>query len=371
MTGVHINRREALGVSALALGAAFTPISAQAQSASTNPDAKVVNGHVIYPVAGSNPLECKITAFTTVSPDVKASITFYRDVIGMTLADEGTLADGLSTAPGVGRKGRRYAILNMPPGSDGKVRSAEVRVLEAPRNAAPNRPRAGSGTVSGPQDPGLLVMEGGARDPAESYAKLAAAGTPMISPPRYYWFRNTTWGRDVDVMSYAPFGPGGEQLFLTANIRGDRPAWTSAGVHSGFSNAAITSLDQRPCDAFFEKTLGLKRTSQMECYQKNANQLIGAPDDGYFLWGNVGSGVSIEVWEFKAERGTTYPTALDRTGLAMLTIRVNDLAKCRAMCQAAGVAMVGEGALPQVGKPSQAGFTIRGAVGELIEVVGA
>jgi hypothetical protein len=292
---------------------------------------------------------------------LNASMLTLGALAGRTAAAQDAAPNAAPNADGAMRKGRRYAIMNMP-----ETGSAEVRILAAPRGAAPNRPRP----TSGPNDPGLLVMEGGARDPAESYHKLAGAGTPMISPPRYYWFRNTTWGRDVDVMSYAPFGPGGEQMFITANIRSDRPAWTSPGVHSGFSNAAVTSLDQRPLDAFYEKALGLKRTSQMECYQKNANQLIGAPDDGYFLWGNVGSGVSIEVWEFKAASGTMYPTALDRTGLAMLTIRVNDLAKCRAMCAAAGIAAVGEGALPQVGKPAQPGFTVRGAAGELIEVVG-
>ena len=192
----------------------------------------------------------------------------------------------------------------------------------------------------------------------------------MISPPRYYFFRNTTWGRDVDVMSYAPFGPGGEQLFITANIRGDR-TWSSPGVHNGFANAAITSLDQRPTEAFYEKALGLKRTSQMECFQRNTNQLIGANDDDYFLWGNIGSGVSIEVWEFKAAIGTMYPTALDRTGLAMLTIRVNDIGKCRAMCAAAGIQSVGDGALPLIRNSEPGGFTLRGAVGELIEVVQA
>jgi hypothetical protein len=55
-----------------------------------------------------------------------------------------------------------------------------------------------------------------------------------------------------------------------------------------------------------------------------------------FLWSNVGSGVSIEVWEVKVPGGTMYPMALDKTGLAMFTMRVNDLAKCRSMCAAAG-----------------------------------
>ena len=240
-------------------------------------------------------------------------------------------------------------------------------MLEAPGDALANRPRP----LSGPMDPGLLVMEGLTRDPAESYHRLASANTPVITSPRYYYFRNTTWGRDLDVMSYAAFGPGGEQMFITAEVQSDQADWTLPGIHSGFASASITSLDQRPVDAFYERALGLKRSSQLECFQRNANQLIGAPDDSYFLWGNVGSGVNMEVWEFKAASGTIYPTSLDRTGLAMMTMRVNDLSKCRDMCRTNGIAPVGEGALPLHGNAQPEGFTLRGAVGELIEVIAA
>ncbi len=322
---------------------------------------RVQSGQALASPEESNPLQAKIVVFTTVSPDVDASIRFYTEVIGMTLADEGTLTAAAGNAPGVGNAGRRYAILHMPEPSD----SAQVRVLESPRGAAANRPRPDSG----PGDPGLLVMEGVTRDPAESYHRLASANTPVITPPRYYFFRNTTWRRDIDVMSYAAFGPGGEQMFITAHVRSDRPEWTLPGLHSGFHNAAITSLDQRPVDAFYEQALGLRRSSQLECFQRNTNELIGAPDDSYFLWGNVGIGVSIEVWEFKAASGTLYPTSLDRTGLAMMTMRVNDLGKVREMCEASGITPVGDGALPLLGNAQPEGFTLRGAVGELIEVI--
>jgi catechol 2,3-dioxygenase-like lactoylglutathione lyase family enzyme len=358
-----INRRTAITASILgAAGAALLKNGAEAAPAPDNADPVLQKGSVLTPLDQSNPLAVKIVAFNTVSPSVPASIRYYRDVIGMTLADEGTLAADVSGAPGIGQAGRRYAILTMPKGS-----SAMVRVFEAPPGAKANRPRP----TSGPMDPGLLIMEGGTSDPAESYHRLASAGTPVITPPRYYLFRNTTWGRDIDVMSYAAFGPGGEQMFITANVRSDRPDWPYPGLHSGFSNSAVTSLDQRPVEAFYEGALGLKRTSQMESFQKNNNALIGAPPDSYYLWGNVGSGVSLEVWEFKAKTGTLYPTSMDRTGLAMLTMRVNDIAKCRAMCEAAGVRMMGHGALPMPGKPHQDGFVIRGAVGELIEIVQA
>lgn len=360
-----LGRRGALkaGAAVAAVSSMAVPQLAQAQSLPAPDRVMDVKGKGFSSIPDSNPLEAKIITFTTVSPDVDASITFYRDVIGMAVSSDGSLPAGMTTAPGIGNAGRRHVLLTMA----GSSSSAAVRVLEAPPAADAIRPRPGSA----PNDPGLMIMEGGTRDPAESYHVLASAGTPMISPPRYYYFRNTMWGRDVDVMSYAPFGPGGEQMFITANIRSDRGEPRSPGIHSGFGNAAIVSLDQRPVNAFFEQALGLKRTSQMDCYQKNCNQLIGLPDDGYFLWGNVGSGVSIEVWEIKAESGTVYPCSLDKTGLAMLTIRVNDLGKCRAMCADAGIEPVGEGALPNPASDRPDGFTLRGAVGELFEVVQA
>ena len=302
--------------------------------------------------------------FSTVSPDVDASIEFYRDVIGMTVTRDETLPTGLTTAPGIGTHRRRHVLLDMPEES----MSRTVRILEAPPGADAIRPRP----ASGPTDPGLLVLEGLTRDPAKSYHVLATAGTPMISPPRYYFFRNTMWGRDVDVMSYAPFGPGGEQMFLTANIRsGDADLVQSSSLHGGFISASVTSLDQRPVNEFYEKALGLKRSSQMECYQDNTNELIGAPPGSYFLWGNVGSDVNLEVWEMKAESGTVYPCFLDKTGLAMLTMQVDDLGKCEAMCRDAGIEPVGNGALPNTQHDRPEGFTLRGAVGELIEVVQA
>ena len=355
-----MNRRDVLQASAMAVSAGILAgASSSGRAAQAKP--QVQQGSLLAPLEESNPLEAKIVVFTTVSPDVDASIRFYTEVIEMELADEGTLPADVTTAPGAGQAGRRYAVLQMPEPSI----SAQVRVLEAPQGAAANRPRPDSG----PWDPGLLVMEGVTRDPAESYHRLASANTPVISPPRYYFFRNSTWGRDVDVMSYAAFGPGGEQMFITADVRGDRAEWTLPKLHSGFANAAITSLDQRPVDAFYEQALGLRRTSQMECFQRNTNELIGAPHDSYFLWGNVGAGVSIEVWEFKAASGTLYPTSLDRTGLAMMTMRVSDPAQIREMCEANGIEPVGEGALPIPGNPEPEGFTLRGAVGELIEVI--
>ncbi len=358
-----IDRRQVL-MSGVALGsAAFSAsVSGAAATSSSAPVAGAVHkGSPLYPAEESNPLDAKIVAFTTVSPDVDASIRFYREAMGFELLDEGKLQGPVSTAPGAGKPGRRYAHVGLPKGT----RGAPVRILEAPPGAKPIRPRPGAETW----DPGLLCMEGGARDPAESYHALKRLGTPSISSPRYYPFRGA--GRPLDPMSYAPFGPGGEQMFITANISNERPEWKEPGIHSMPSNAAIVSLDQRPVEEFYLNALGLRRTTLLACQQRNCNELIGAPADANFLWGVLGAGVSIEVWEFRVPEGKVYPTSLDATGLAMLTIRVKDLGECRRMWRAAGIEPVGEGALPLPGQATPRGFTLRGAVGELVEVIQA
>ena len=369
----NIGRRKAIKTG-VALAAATTISVLQKSQAQLGADpntkktsmpfsTKEVTGEVFTPLADSNPLEAKLITFTTVSLDVDASIAFYRDVIGMTVQSDVILKNTAAIVQGVGLTGRRHVLLSMP--NSGWINSQVVRILEAPPGAEPIRPRPESGT----NDPGLYVLEGGTRDPAESYHALASANTPMISPPRYYYFRNTMWGTDVDSMSYSPFGPGGEQMFITASIRSDQKLVRSIGVHNGFGSASITTLDQRPVNSFFEKAFGIKRTSQMECYQENVNELIGAPAGTYFLWGNLGRDVGIEIWEMKAKSGTIYPCSLDKTGFAMLTLRVNDLEKCRAMCAKASIEPISEGALPNLFDDKPDGFILRGAVGELFEVV--
>lgn len=353
-----MKRRELLSAPAVLAAGAAAPNSAAAQT-------EVHRGWGLYPTKGSNPLECKLTVITIVSPDLAASKTFYTDVMGFEVLEEGAVS-AVSTAPGAGQAGRKYLLIGQPRA----IRGATIRVLEAPPGAAPIRPRGTGGNKAETWDPGLLVMEGAASDPCESYHVLKSAKTPMISPPRYYFFRGEGTQPDLDVMSYAPFGPGGEQLFLTANVRNDRPVWQNPGIHSPPSSVSLVALDQRPVEDFYVKVFGLKRTAQMDAHQRNCNELIGAPPDAYFIWGRMGD-VSMEIWEFKMEQGTMYPCSLDKTGLAMITMRVKDLEKCRANCKAAGITPVGEGVLPLPGGGPAKGFTLRGAVGELVEVVQA
>ena len=52
------------------------------------------------------------------------------------------------------------------------------------------------------------------------------------------------------------------------------------------------------------------------------------------------------------------------------TIKVNDIDKCESMCEKAGINPIGIGALPDYKENLNKGFTLRGAVGELFEIVG-
>jgi catechol 2,3-dioxygenase-like lactoylglutathione lyase family enzyme len=357
-----MNRRRWLQWSSGGLAAAALSPTEAAKLQAVAKDADVARGYPLTAPADANPLQAKVAAFTVVTPDLATSSGFYRDTMGYHILSQGVVTGTAGSAPGLGTSARRYVLMAVP----GAKRGATLRILEALPGADANRPRPGARAW----DPGLAVMEAGMRDPAESYRALANASTPMISPPRYYFFRANGSMPDLDVMSYAPFGPGGEQMFLTANIRNDRPDWPEPGLHSTPSNVVIVTLDQRPADAFYANAFGLRRINQMDCQQRNCNELIGAPRDLYFLWGNIGgSGFNMEIWEVRVAEGRVYPTSLDRTGLAMFTVQVKDLDRCRGMCVQAGIKPVGSGSLPLPGNEKPGGFTLRGAVGELVEVV--
>ena len=363
-----IRRRDLLKLAPILATTVTAPLSRKVLAQQGDRDEPVERyGTVLARPEESNPLDGKIVVFTTVSPDVDASIRFYRDLIGMALHSDHRLDLLPTSAPGIGKSGRRHALLNLPD----YPRSAAVRVLEAPNNAQPNRPRPGSD----PRDTGLMTMEGGTKDTALSFHLFKTAGVETISTPRYWHFSAQPTDRDpprtVHYMTFAAFGPGGEQMFISGNIGGDRPKRDFPGLHGGFYTTTITSLDKQPIADFYQKALGLQLISDDEVFQRNANELIGAPSGTRFTWSYVGRGLNIEVWQIAAKKGTMYPTSLARTGLAMITVRVNDLEKCRKMCDAAGIVPVGEGALPYPGNESPEGFTLRGAAGELVEIVSA
>jgi catechol 2,3-dioxygenase-like lactoylglutathione lyase family enzyme len=350
-----LSRRDALKYGALAVSPLFVTAAIAAPKPYPDP-------------TPTNPLAARANIYTVVTPDMAASIRFYTDVMGYELIDKGALAGRPPTVAGAGEAGRKYALIRPYEAENGVV-----RLLEAPKDAAPNRPRPGAL----PWDPGLAVIECGARDYEESYRKLTEAGVKTISPPEYYFFHDVEPLPGVvvppktqyDIRSYSPYGPAGEQLFITTNVRDDRPAWKFPGLHSPLANTVLACLDRGPVWGFYAKIFGLKPTSDIVCQQESTNRLIGAPPDTYFRWGGLGQAVSIEWDEYRKPSGVTYPTSLDRTGLAMFTLRVDDIAMVRSACRDAGIVLAGKGALPTPESRNPNGFYIRGAVGELIEVI--
>lgn len=305
----------------------------------------------------------RIHAVTVVTPDIDAAVRFYRQGLGYEQLGHGVLGDDVRFE-GKPLIGRRWAVMNAPSATEGAV-----RLLEAPREAVPNRPRPDAR----PWDPGLAVLEVYARDPHESFQRLEAAGATTLSPPLPYRFVDAGPFGTIEVTSYAAFGPAGEQLFVTRATGGSRPRPTLTELHSGVFNVVLPTLDRRPVVRFYELLLGIGPVVELPIRQETVNQILGVPHDTRFemlLLGPPGEATGIEVEEFDLAHGRMYPTSLRRTGLAMFTLRVADLAECRARCDAYRIARIGDGALPMPGRERGAGMIVRGALGELVELIG-
>jgi catechol 2,3-dioxygenase-like lactoylglutathione lyase family enzyme len=305
----------------------------------------------------------RIQAVTIVTPDLERALRFYCEGLDYLLIGRGVL-DASVVFEGRSLAGRRWALLNARGATEGAV-----RLLEGPAAALPNRPRP----ETRPWDPGLAVLEVYARDPSESYRQLQAAGATTLSPPLPYRLAGAGPFGDIDVTSYAAFGPAGEQLFVTKASGGTRQRPELAGAHSGVFNVVLPNLDRRPVLRFYALLLGLEPTVDLPIREETVNQIIGAPQGTAFdmlLLGPPGDATGIEIEEFDIAHGRMYPTSLNRTGLAMFTVAVADLAECRALCEGYRIAGIGEGALPLPGRERGAGMIVRGALGELVELVG-
>jgi catechol 2,3-dioxygenase-like lactoylglutathione lyase family enzyme len=362
------SRREALGYSALALSAL---------TISGPGFAEPLKGKMKAEPSATNPLATRNYIYTVVTPDMAASIHFYRDVMGFELVEQGKLEGRLPTVAGVGGTGRKYALLrafeNIP------SETGVIRLLEAPAGAAANRPRPDAQEWN----PGFFAFDCWARDVEESHRRLTAAGIKTISEPLYYFHDDVkllsgdsgkTLG-NIELKSYSAFGPAGEQMFISGGISKDKkpwPAWQYPGLHGPFITDVIVCLDRWPVWEFYEKAFGLKVTKDAYSAQDNINKLSGLPEGTYYRFGGVGDGANIEWTEFRQWNPaeiTVYPTDLDRTGAAMITMLVDDLPRVRKMVADAGIKVLGEGALPTPGAKYQDGLYVRGAVGELIEVI--
>jgi hypothetical protein len=135
-------------------------------------------------------------------------------------------------------------------------------------------------------------------------------------------------------------------------------------------------LDRWPVLDFYDKAFGLKSISDRYVGPETSNYrtvpfMINASADTYKR--TCGVSLPNEIWEFRQwdpAISPTWPTDLDRTGLAMITIIVNNLSEVYARIRQTDINILGEGALPTPDAKNRDGFYVRGAVGELIEVIG-
>ncbi len=372
-----VNRRQVLGFSAAA-------VIGLTSTADAVPKSRPVSGPPPASALPTNPLALRLALVTVVTPDLDASLHFYRDLLGYELAKTGILGTRLPTVEGVGAAGRKYALLHAQGASPYDY--GALRLLEAPDGAAPNRPRPQSQLF----DPGLATFQFMTRSDVESYQKMTEGGARTISPPQFYSFYHdrplpgvTHPELDVEVTGYSIFGPAGEQMYSTFGVSLDHKPWpvklpsalmygTPDVLHSAVQGCSIMCLDRWPVWDFYDRAFGLKSTRDTAAEQDGLNTLTGLPPGSYFRFGVMGEETGIEVWEFRHLRppGTVYPLALDRTGFAMMTLIVDDLERVRANLRAGGLEPFGVGALPTLTAEYQDGLYLRGAVGELIEIIG-
>lgn len=371
-----LTRRQALEYSAIAtLGLSSATLASALYADDLGPKVDSVP---------TNPVAARMSMVTIVTPDLAASLHFYHDLLGYDLVRQGRLGSRLPTVAGVGSAGRMYALLRAQGVSSREF--GALRLLEAPPGALPNRPRPGSQL----SDPGLATFQLMTRSDADSYAVMKKGGARTISPPQFYSFYHDRPlpgviqpEFDVEVTGYSVFGPSGEQMYVTYGISLDGKPWpknlvpgnmygTPQTLHSPLQGCSITCLDRWPVWDFYEKAFAIRSTRDTAAEQDGLNKLTGLPPGSYFRFGVMGEGTGIECWEFRGMRppGTIYPQALDRTGFGLVTLSVNDLERVKSNIRAAGIEPVGVGALPTETAEYQDALYLRGAVGELIEVIG-
>jgi catechol 2,3-dioxygenase-like lactoylglutathione lyase family enzyme len=320
-----------------------------------------------------NQTGARINVFTIVTPDLDASVSFYTLMLDYAVAARGLIP---TTTPAIGGAivaGRRHVILQHDRSDQG-----QLRLIEAPANAAPNRPWPGAR----PWDVGFGAIECFAADIEESYQRLTRAGFATLSPPTYYYYRDmrrlngsTMYPKSLDTLTYVPIGPAGEPVYISV-VLPDNFGIKLDHLHSACHNCFIVNPSRKPLWDFYGAVFGLAPIAEYQATlpaQRAINRLLGEALDSELWAGGMGDAFGMEYMEWMPPAeitAQTFPQSLDRTGHAMLTISVNDLDAVIVRLKRAGLAPVAQAALPLVGRERPEGFILRGASGELIEVIG-
>jgi catechol 2,3-dioxygenase-like lactoylglutathione lyase family enzyme len=327
-----------------------------------------------------NPFNVQTYIFTVVTADLEASLHFYRDILGYNVTDEGTLGKTLPSIEGAGEFGRRCVLLR--PREDTPTERGVLRLLEAPRGARANRPRPGSSNI----DTGLIGYQTHTTSWEKAYRHLTEAGLTLTSPPLPYAHVKISALPDEEqpphtasksVSLYVP--GGGEFLYISCAVDPATLQPVEAIRKIPDSNlygklfAHILNLrDRWPVFDFYERAFGLKPEMEGYAGRDTINVLCDLPKRTQFQFGFFPDHC-FEYWELRQYRPTAtppWPTSLDKTGLAMTTFLVDDLAVVKQRVRESGIIVLGEGALPTPEAPFREGFYVRGVLGELYEVIG-
>ncbi len=314
----------------------------------------------------TNPMAAKTVIYTIVTPDLEASAKFYHDVLGHDVVDRGKL-EGKAPAS-AGGAGRGYALMHHKEAAGFGV----IRLLQAPDGAKANRPQPDAAVI----DAGLVAIECHVRDADEAFKMVTAAGGKAVSAPQYYYFGASQLPTDSST-SFSAFGPAGEQIvFNCANAPdtlNQRLTPDYPGVFGPFFQYNVMTRDRWPTLRLMGKVFGLKTSRDRLAEQPNIATMIGAPDKTALRFIDVGDHSGMQLWEYRMRAPAAtppWPTGLDKTGLAMVTIMVDKIAPVKAKLKEAGIAGLAEGSLPTAQGKGHEGLYIRGAEGELIEVIG-
>ena len=223
-----------------------------------------------------------------------------------------------------GAAGRGYALLHHKEAAGHGV----IRLLQAPAGAKANRPQPDASII----DAGLVTIECHVRDADEAFKLVGAAGAKTVSAPQYYYFGAAQLPTDSST-SFSAFGPAGEQIvFNCANVPdtlNQRLTPDYPGVVGPFFQYNVMTLDRWPSLRLHGKVFGLKTSRDRLAEQPNIATMIGAPAKTALRFIDVGDGSGMQLWEYRMRAPAAtppWPTGLDKTGLAMVTIMVDKIA---------------------------------------------
>lgn len=281
-----------------------------------------------------NPLAAWPRAISVVVPDPARASAFYARHCGYTVSGAGAA---------------RLERLGAP----------DIRLVRGPPGAAPIR---GAGGAT-PVDPGFAALRCVTADIACTRAELLADDVGEVAEPQSYAFgpEQRPWASGLLL---AVDGPAGERILFDQPFRPDalREPPTKADERTAAVTPILFGFDRWPWLDGIAAALRLRPWMDRFAGQPGLARVAGLPEGGQFRILALGG---LEYWEFRSFRPPAtppWPTCLDRTGLAMLTMACVDPAGTQQRLAEAGVAGLD---IASDGTPR-----LRGAVGELIEIVG-